>query len=75
MLYLSSYLLGDHGDRLLSMAGGQGARMAVIINALDAIPLDAQLNHARTKFDPLTYFLQNGFDPSLLDLRRYFGRR
>ncbi|MBJ7439270.1 MAG: Type 1 glutamine amidotransferase-like domain-containing protein [Sphingopyxis sp.] len=75
MLYLSSYMLGDYGDRLLSMAGGHGARMAVLTNALDAIPLEAQLNHARTKFDPLTYFLQSGFDPSLLDLRRYFGRR
>ncbi|HEX7858467.1 MAG TPA: Type 1 glutamine amidotransferase-like domain-containing protein [Sphingobium sp.] len=74
MLYLSSYMLGDHADRLLAMAGGAGARMAVLTNALDAIPLEAQLNFVRTKYDPLTYFFQNGFDPSLFDLRRYFGR-
>lgn len=67
-------MLGDHAERLLSMVGGAGARMAVLTNALDAIPLEAQLDFARTKYDPLTYFLQNGFDPSLFDLRRYFGR-
>ncbi|WP_189338408.1 Type 1 glutamine amidotransferase-like domain-containing protein [Sphingobium sp. SCG-1] len=48
--------------------------MAVLTNALDAIPLEAQLSFAKTNYDPLIYFLQNGFDPSLIDLRRYFGR-
>lgn len=73
-LYLSSYMLGDHHDRLFEMVGGTGARMAVVTNALDAIPLEAQLDYARTTFDPIAYFSDNGFDPSFVDLRRYFGR-
>jgi dipeptidase E len=73
-LYLSSLMVGDHVDRLIALAGGPGARMAVITNALDYIPLEAQLEHARTRFDPMIYFADNGFDPSLLDLRFYFGR-
>ncbi|HEU0099267.1 MAG TPA: Type 1 glutamine amidotransferase-like domain-containing protein [Allosphingosinicella sp.] len=73
-LYLSSLMVGDHVDRLIALAGGRGARMAVITNALDYIPLQAQLEHARAHFDPMIYFADNGFDPSLLDLRFYFGR-
>lgn len=73
-LYLSSYMIGDHLDRLLAMAGGAGARMAVITNALDAIPLTDQLAYARHEFDPDEYFADLGFDPSLVDLRGYAGR-
>ena len=73
-LYLSSYMLGDHADRLLEMAGGHGARMAVITNALDHIPLEAQLEYTRAKFDPISYFADHGFDASFVDLRFYFGR-
>lgn len=73
-LYLSSHMLGDHADRLVAMSGGLGARMAIITNALDYIPLEAQLEYTRTKFDPVAYFVEHGFDPMLLDLRFYFGR-
>ena len=73
-LYLSSLLIGDHADVLLEMAGGLGARMAVVTNALDYIPVEAQLAFARAEFDPLIYFGDLGFDPSLIDLRNYFGR-
>jgi dipeptidase E len=73
-LYLSSVMIGDHVDRLVGLAGGRGARMAVVTNALDYIPLEAQLEHARNHFDPMIYFAENGFDPTLLDLRFYFGR-
>jgi dipeptidase E len=72
-LYLSSYLLGDHADRLIAMAG-RGARMAVITNALDAIDIEARLKCTRTTFDPVAYFAGSGFDASLVDLRYYFGR-
>lgn len=67
-LYLSSLMLGDHGNRLLEMTG-VGARMAVITNALDYIPLEAQLEYARTNLDIVSYFVEAGFDPSLVDLR------
>lgn len=73
-LYLSSNMIGSHADRLIAAAGGRGARMAVITNALDYIPLEAQLEYTRTQFDPVAYFAEHGFDPSLLDLRFYFGR-
>jgi dipeptidase E len=73
-LYLSSMMLGDHRDRLLAMAGGPGARVAVITNALDNIPLEAQLEYTRNEMDVIAYFAWHGFDPSPLDLRFYFGR-
>jgi dipeptidase E len=72
-LYLSSMMIGDHPDVLLDLVGGRGGRLAVITNALDAIPLEAQLHYAQTCFDPLIYFRGFGFDASLLDLRNYFG--
>ena len=48
--------------------------MAIITNALDAVPFEAQLEFTRNRFDPDAYFAQHGFDPSLIDLRRYAGR-
>lgn len=74
-LYLSSYGFGDHADLLLDMAGGPGARMAIIANALDAIPIEAQNAHFRVNEDPLIAYAEQGFDPALIDLRRFFGRR
>lgn len=74
-LYLSSYMIGDHADLLLSMAGGLGARMAVITNALDGHAVENLLTSARTQFDADEYFAAYGFDPSLIDLRRYVGRQ
>ncbi|HEY4077387.1 MAG TPA: Type 1 glutamine amidotransferase-like domain-containing protein [Rhizomicrobium sp.] len=72
-LYLSSYMIGDHADRLLAMAG-HNARMAIITNALDAFPMENRFQYTRTVFDPVEYFLGQGFDPELVDLRYYFGR-
>ena len=72
--YLSSYRLGDHADRLLAMVA-EPRRMIIVTNALDAIPLEAQLRYARKTFDPVRYFADAGFDPTLIDLRRYFGRK
>ena len=73
-LYLSSNGLGDHADVLLEMAGGTGARMAIITNALDAIPIEAQIAYLRVRPDPLIAYAECGFDPALIDLRRFFGR-
>lgn len=73
-LYLSSMMIGNHAGRLLEMAGGRGSRLAVITNALDYIPLVEQLAYTRDHFDPMIYFGQHGFDPSIIDLRCYFGR-
>lgn len=73
-LYLSSFGLGDHTDVLLDMAGGAGARMAIITNALDAIPIEAQIAYFRLRPDPLIAYAEAGFDPAPIDLRRFFGR-
>jgi dipeptidase E len=73
-LYLSSMMIGNHPERLLAMSGGKGARMAVVTNALDYISFEDRLVHAQTKFDPMIYFGDAGFDPSIIDLRNYFGR-
>ena len=72
-LYLSSMLLGDHVTRLNVMAG-PNARMAIITNALDYIPVIDRILYAQTQFDAVHYFNDNGFDASLIDLRYYFGR-
>ena len=48
--------------------------MAIITNALDAIPLEDQIVFAQNRFDAVEYFSEFGFDPSLVDLRHYFGR-
>ena len=73
-LYLSSYGMGDHADRLLAMAGGAGARMAIITTALDAFPIESQAAYFRRMPDPLIAYAELGFDPALIDLRRFFGR-
>ena len=74
-LYLSSYLIGDHADRLLERVGGQGARLAVITNARDNLPSCDQLAIRGSASSIDQYFASYGFDPSLVDLRDYFGRR
>jgi dipeptidase E len=73
-LFLSSYGMGDYADRLLAMTGGPGARMAIITNALDAVPIEAQTAYFRHMPDPLIAYAELGFDPALIDLRRFFGR-
>ena len=73
-LYLSSMMIGNHPERLLAMSGGKGARMAVVTNALDYISFEDRLVHTQTKFDPMIYFGEAGYDPSIIDLRNYFGR-
>jgi dipeptidase E len=73
-LYLSSYMMGDHLDRLISLVGGDGASMAVITNALDHIPDEARQAYARSGRDPVAYCASQGFAASTFDLRDYFGR-
>jgi dipeptidase E len=72
-LYLSSYRFGDRIDLLLAMVG-QGARVGVVSNALDAIPQSSRDNYARTVHDPIAELRGHGLDAADLDLRRYFGK-
>jgi dipeptidase E len=73
-LFLQSYRTTGELGRLLAMAGGPGARMAVLENALDNIGEDDRLAYSRTAFDILGHFSAAGFEPEPLDLRDYFGR-
>lgn len=72
-LYLASSRTGDTFPELLRMAG-PGARVAVVSNALDAIPPESRAAYARTVFDPLAHFRDNGLQAQNLDLRGYFGQ-
>ncbi len=72
-LYLSSLRFGDRFDLLLAMVG-QGARAAVISNALDLVPPAARETYARTVHDPVAELASHGLDAADLDLRHYFGK-
>ncbi|HJW39781.1 MAG TPA: Type 1 glutamine amidotransferase-like domain-containing protein [Rhizomicrobium sp.] len=72
-LYLSSYRFGDRVDLLLAMVG-QGARVGVIANALDAIPPQSRADYAHNVYDPIAALHAHGFDACALDLRDHFGK-
>lgn len=72
-LYLASSRTGATFPELLRMAG-PGARVAVVSNALDAIPQESRDAYARTVFDPVAHFRDCGLEAEDLDLRRYFRR-
>jgi dipeptidase E len=67
-LYLSSMVLGDHPEQLVDLAGA-GARLAVIMNALDNFPdqRERYFGVSQQEFEAL------GFGVEELDLRAYFG--
>jgi dipeptidase E len=71
-MYLSSYRLGDHVDRLFDLMRGK-RRVGVVANALDFIPDDARQRYEETIYSPLKELSDLGGEPEYLDLRRYFG--
>lgn len=70
-LYLSSFRVGDDTEGLKKLIGKAGARVAVIVNALDS---DDDLER---KGSSLEYELESmrslGFSPEHVDLREYFN--
>ncbi|MCO6007632.1 peptidase E [Actinoallomurus purpureus] len=71
-MYLSSFRVGDHPDRLLALLDGSGpADIAVIANAVDAQPEDERRAGVRREVDALTRL---GLRPVELDLREFFDR-
>jgi dipeptidase E len=72
-LYLASYRIGDGFPELVRMAR-PGARVGVVSNALDDIPLADREAYSRKVHDPLADFRDHGLDAYDLDLRAYFGR-
>jgi dipeptidase E len=69
-LYLSSFKLGNQPQRLMSLAGA-GQRAALVLNALDNLPL-ARADWLETQAGALH---QLGLDVEELDLRDHFGVR
>lgn len=70
-LYLSSFRIGDHPDRLLKLLGAEPGRIAVIANAMDSAPDDVRRAGVERETDALTKL---GFQPRELDLREFFDR-
>lgn len=70
-LYLSSYRLGNHIDRLMQLVGS-GRKLALIENAIDHISSDTRKAHRRDHYDIADNFEDLGFDVTELDLREYF---
>ncbi len=71
-LYLSSYKIGDEGQKLTEMTGGN-KDIAVISNALDCYSdLERRKKGEQEEMDVLKSL---GLQPKVLDLRNYFGRK
>jgi dipeptidase E len=68
-MYLSSFRLGNCGERLVALAG-RGRRVAVIANALDVAAVDVRRAGVERELDMLTTL---GFAAEELDLRDYFA--
>ena len=71
-LYLSSYRIGDHEDRLLDLLRGR-RRACIIANALDSFSIESIREHWKKNYDPLEHMGDVlGQKPDLLDLRNFF---
>jgi dipeptidase E len=70
-MYLSSFRIGDHADKLVDMVG-VNKKVAVIANALDCYDdLERRKAGIQREIDDLTAL---GLQPEEVDLRRYFGK-
>lgn len=67
-LYLSSFRVGNHADRLLDLLGGK-RRVAVIANAMDAASDEVRRESVQRELTSLT---ELGLECAELDLRDYF---
>jgi dipeptidase E len=68
-LYLSSFRLGDHPERLLELVG-PSRRAAVIANAIDDADADTRKEGVDRELEALGAL---GLEPRELDLREHFG--
>jgi dipeptidase E len=69
-LYLSSYRLGDHSEKLAEMFG-KNKKIAVIANAAD---YHSQIERDERVKENIESLKALGLDPVELDLREYFGK-
>lgn len=71
-MYLSSFRMGEHPERLVGLLGGRAGRAAVIANAMDAQPEVERAEGVQRELDALADL---GLEAEELDLRDYFGVR
>jgi dipeptidase E len=70
-LYLSSYRVGDHADKLKELINKDGARVAVCVNALDGADLEVRNSIVLAR--ELADITELGYLAEELDLRNYFN--
>ena len=70
-LYLSSYKIGDHAEKLVELK--RHGSIAIIGNALDFIPDEARRKNEAEVYDPRADFAALGLTTRDLDLRHFFG--
>ncbi len=71
-LYLSSYGLGNHAEKLKELVGKKDAKVAVSVNALD---FSTDLPRVAQRLEvEITNLAALGFAAEHLDLRDYFGK-
>ncbi len=68
-LYLSSFRIGDHPERLIELTG-TNRRTALSVNALDHLRPELRQERVHTE---LTALRELGLDPFELDLRQFVG--
>ena len=70
-LYLSSFRLGNHPQKLVDLAKGN-MRAAIVINACDYQSNEERSTRVQQEMDALK---SRGFNPFELDLRQYFNNQ
>jgi dipeptidase E len=71
-MYLSSFRLGDHPERLIALLTDPSGPAAIIANACDGYPADGRVEGVQREIDALRGL---GIEARVLDLRDYFGQR
>jgi dipeptidase E len=73
-LYLSSYRIGNHAQKLLELLGS-GRRVGIIANAVDNVSSENRLEYRRNTYNIHDVFKEMGLAPHEIDLRRYFDKK
>jgi len=71
-MYLSSFRLGDHPERLVALLTDPTGPAAIIPNACDGYPPEGRAEGVQREIDALRGL---GLEAGVIDLRDYFGQR
>ncbi len=70
-MYLSSFRLGDHPERLVALLADATGPAAIILNACDGYPAEGRAEGVQREIDALRGL---GVEAHVIDLRDYFGQ-